>query len=644
VRSPQHPHCTHLHPHLHPPTPTCTHTCTHTYTHTCTCAHICTRLRPPALAAPSAPLAGAPRGLRSALSRAAVWGRLRAAPPAARALGGGRRGGGGGAASARLRCTQGARGHTTYYLLLATYLLTAHLPLPAAPKVREALLAWQYAGRDCGARWLAFATPSPAALATLARAAQASEDGGEGGGLVELGAARGYWVRLLWRRGVVPLTALDISPPEGRQPHPPAVTYGTAESLGQAAGGRGVLLLCMPSPGEEDLADTALHHFHGARVAYVGEWGSGMTGTVGLHASLADTRRWALESVVPLPTFVKGRLALHIFARVHAVASAPPAAAASPVAAAARATKRKRGTASTAAAADAGAAAAAGAPPPLAAAARCEACGGGDTGLRRCPWTRQVQPPPAAPAGFVTPPAPAMALVPIPLGSPLLEARPRPLGPPPLPPSRPWHTHTPRACVCVGAGVQRGVRARRGGGASRDARGGLLRHGGGRAAAMGGVGGVPLARARCAPPVETWARRPATWALRWRRPPAPIGSKWQLTRVLAGRDNRVASPPGLRTPLLSPPAHRYLLGGAVGCTPRRDAAGGTAPARCAARPRARKCACSTRHLTVSRQFSFGCVAFLKGKNVTVHMCMLHAHIHMCGACACEHVCLTKIKP
>ena len=53
----------------------------------------------------------------------------------------------------------------------------------------------------------------------------------------------------------------------------------------------GVLLLCMPSPGEEDLADTALHHFHGARVAYVGEWGSGMTGTVGLHASLADTRR-----------------------------------------------------------------------------------------------------------------------------------------------------------------------------------------------------------------------------------------------------------------------------------------------------------------------------------------------------------------
>ena len=290
----------------------------------------------------------------------------------------------------------------------------------AEPKVREALLAWQYAGRDCGARWLAFATPNPAALATLARAAQppggGREGGGAEGGLVELGAARGYWVRLLWRRGVAPLTALDISPPEGRQPPPPAVTYGTAESLGQAAGGGGVLLLCMPSPGEEDLADTALHHFHGARVAYVGEWGSGMTGTVGLHASLADTRRWALESVVPLPTFVKGRLALHIFARVRAAASAPPAAAASPVATAARATKRKRGTASAAAPADtdAGAVDAAGAPPPLAAAARCEACGGGDTGLRRCPWTRQVQLPPAAPAAFVTPSPSAMALVSIP--------------------------------------------------------------------------------------------------------------------------------------------------------------------------------------------------------------------------------------
>ena len=90
-----------LHPHLHPPAPTCTHL--HPYTDTCTCTHTCTHVCAPALAAPSAPLAGASRGLRGALSRAAVWSGLRLAPPAARALGGGRRGGGGGAASARLR-------------------------------------------------------------------------------------------------------------------------------------------------------------------------------------------------------------------------------------------------------------------------------------------------------------------------------------------------------------------------------------------------------------------------------------------------------------------------------------------------------------------------------------------------------------
>ena len=90
-------------------------------------------------------------------------------------------------------------------LTTTCHLLATHLSRTAAPKVREALLAWQYAGRDCGARWLAFATPNPAALAALARAAQAPgggrEGGGAEGGLVELGAARGYWVRLLWRRG-----------------------------------------------------------------------------------------------------------------------------------------------------------------------------------------------------------------------------------------------------------------------------------------------------------------------------------------------------------------------------------------------------------------------------------------------------------
>ena len=80
-------------------------------------------------------------------------------------------------------------------------------------------------------------------------------------GVVELGAARGYWARLLWRRGVAPLTALDVAPPEGRQRRP-VVAFGTAESLREIKGD--TLLLCMPSPGEEQrLAERAVHLFEG---------------------------------------------------------------------------------------------------------------------------------------------------------------------------------------------------------------------------------------------------------------------------------------------------------------------------------------------------------------------------------------------
>eukprot|EP00964_Phaeocystis_antarctica_P038412 scaffold21977_cov53-Phaeocystis_antarctica.AAC.2 len=96
--------------------------------------------------------------------------------------------------------------------------------------------------------------------------------------------------------------------------------------------------------------------------------------------------------------------------------------------------------------------------------------------------------------------------------------------------------------MCVGAGVQRGVRARRGGGASRDARCGLLRRGGGRAAAVGGVGGVPLARARCAPPVETWARA---------KPPGRLGSV-------------VASAPAPKAPMA---AHTRVCGAGIAAWP-----------------------------------------------------------------------------
>mmetsp|Transcript_25690 Transcript_25690/g.84581 ORF Transcript_25690/g.84581 Transcript_25690/m.84581 type:complete len:313 (-) Transcript_25690:22-960(-) len=66
----------------------------------------------------------------------------------------------------------------------------------AQPPVRVALLAWQYAGRDAGARWLAFAVPSTAAVEAVVGG------GGGGGGAVELGASNGYWARLLATAGL----------------------------------------------------------------------------------------------------------------------------------------------------------------------------------------------------------------------------------------------------------------------------------------------------------------------------------------------------------------------------------------------------------------------------------------------------------
>lgn len=162
------------------------------------------------------------------------------------------------------------------------------------------------------------------------------------------------------------MDALDIAPPpqpvarEGEDAggapstRPPAVRFGTAESLADSQAG--ALLLCMPSPGEAGLADDAIRHFRGACVAYVGEWGSGMSGTQHFHERLASSA-YECAAVVPLPCVPKLRLALHIFFR------RPPSA--------------KPAVAPTAL-------------------QTCDVCGAptsrADGGvLRRCPWTRSLR-------------------------------------------------------------------------------------------------------------------------------------------------------------------------------------------------------------------------------------------------------------
>jgi len=166
------------------------------------------------------------------------------------------------------------------------------------------LHSWQAVGRDCGARWLAFVAPSAAALEAIAGK-------GESAGIAELGAGNGYWAGLLAAAGAT-VTALDVDPPPSHQQHPSAnVQLGTAEDLPQQ--GCDTLLLCMPPPGESGCAEEALSRFAGQRVAYVGEWGSGMTGTRLLHRQLAGG--FDLEQRLPLPCWPKMRAELFVLRR-----------------------------------------------------------------------------------------------------------------------------------------------------------------------------------------------------------------------------------------------------------------------------------------------------------------------------------------
>lgn len=202
---------------------------------------------------------------------------------------------------------------------------------------RAGLLRWQFVGRDGAARWLSFAVPGAIALRALV--AFVGNDG-----VVELGAHNGYWAARLGSLGVKVL-ALDIAPP----PHAPAVVYGTASQLQKVS--HGTLLLCMPPPGEAGCAEHALEAFSGDRVAYVGEWGTGMTGTREFHHQILQ--RFELERKVPLPCWALMRVELFLFRRRTRPVSMRAAASSSPL--------------------------------------TCDACGKRGSELWRCPWTRQVR-------------------------------------------------------------------------------------------------------------------------------------------------------------------------------------------------------------------------------------------------------------
>jgi hypothetical protein len=157
----------------------------------------------------------------------------------------------------------------------------------------ELLAQWRNNCRDWCSHLYAYATPSPDALAVLAKYAP----------LVEMGAGTGYWASLLAARGV-DVMAFDVCPPslhqssEAEDDGPFAhlhkkkkpsneptqnadhgqvrtftsVAKGGPETLtSDEATHERTLFLCSPPP-LDDMARQSLRCFKGDHVVYVGEW------------------------------------------------------------------------------------------------------------------------------------------------------------------------------------------------------------------------------------------------------------------------------------------------------------------------------------------------------------------------------------
>ena len=152
--------------------------------------------------------------------------------------------------------------------------------------------------RDTLAVRYAHAIPGEAALDTLADLAP----------LVELGAGTGYWAWLLRRRGV-DILAFDACPPIDtghanpyhRNADAVGVCWTTVQPGGPeqaAAFPERALFLCWPP--DTDMAEQALQHYAGPRLALIGTSGSSMeTATPAFYAALRET--FALQAIVPIP-------------------------------------------------------------------------------------------------------------------------------------------------------------------------------------------------------------------------------------------------------------------------------------------------------------------------------------------------------
>lgn len=155
-------------------------------------------------------------------------------------------------------------------------------------------------------RRYAFAIPTEAALATLARYSP----------IVELGAGTGYWAFLLRRRGV-DCVAYDRAPPD-RMANPNRfqpltwtdVEAGDVDVL--TGHGDRALFLCWPSY-RDPFAARALAAYTGATLLYIGEPAGGHTADDAFFEQLA--RDWLAVEHVAVPNWPGTRDALTVYRR-----------------------------------------------------------------------------------------------------------------------------------------------------------------------------------------------------------------------------------------------------------------------------------------------------------------------------------------
>ncbi len=155
-------------------------------------------------------------------------------------------------------------------------------------------------------RRYAFAIPTDAALATLARYAP----------IVELGAGTGYWAFLLRSRGA-DCVAYDLAPPD-RMSNPNRFrsltwTYvepGDVDKLG--AHPDRALFLCWPSY-REPFATRALTAYTGTTLLYIGEPAGGHTADDAFFAQLAG--EWRSVEQLALPNWPGTQDALTVYRR-----------------------------------------------------------------------------------------------------------------------------------------------------------------------------------------------------------------------------------------------------------------------------------------------------------------------------------------